>query len=281
MNNYIKLNCEFDSDKPELAADIIIAELNEYNFESYEKSGNKLFAYTIENNFSDKVIKKLEKLNYPLFTNLKSSIEVIPQKNWNNIWESNFNPILINKKCIIKAPFHKNTPKAEYEIIIEPKMSFGTGHHETTSLMIKNMLQIDFSNKNVLDIGCGTGILSILASKLNAKNIYAIDIDKWAYQNTLENCKLNNIKNIKIIHGEIQAACSSTFDIILANINLNVIFSSISKYANLLVSEGWLIVSGFFENEIKLIQNEAKKHGLYLSSKIIDDNWAICVFIKN
>ncbi|MFC2138428.1 50S ribosomal protein L11 methyltransferase, partial [Bacteroidota bacterium] len=242
MEKYIKLICEFNSDDPELSADILIGELSEFKFESFEKNKTSLSGYIKETDYSQAIESKLINLDYAIFSNLKIDTEIIHQKNWNKIWESNFNPILINEKCIIKAPFHKNTPETDYEIIIEPKMSFGTGHHETTSLMIREMLKINFTNKAVIDVGCGTGILSIMASKLNAKTIYAIDIDEWAYKNTHENCKLNNVENIEIIYGDIKEIQNQIFDIILANINLNVIFNSLTYYAKILVSEGWLLL---------------------------------------
>ncbi len=281
MENYIKLTCEFISDNPDLASDIIIGELSEFKFETFEKIDNKINAYIKESDFSESIELKLAEIYYPVFSNLKFLKEIIPQKNWNKIWESNFEPLYINENCIIKAPFHHNTPKVTHEIIIEPKMSFGTGHHATTFLMINELLKLDLTNKSVLDVGCGTGILSILASKLNAKFVYGIDIDDWSFQNAKENCTLNNITNVTIQKGEIDIVRYQLFDIILANINLNVIIHSLQKYAEGLHSEGWLLLSGFYNNDIKTIIDKAIQFNLHLFSQAYKNDWSVCVLIKS
>jgi ribosomal protein L11 methyltransferase len=200
-------------------------------------------------------------------------------ENWNKKWESNFKPIIVNEICQVRAPFHK-AKNIEYDIIIQPKMSFGTGHHETTRMMIKYILSNDFENKDVLDMGCGTSVLSILAEKRGAKKITAIDIDNWCYENSLENILQNSCKNITVMKGDVTLLVDKKFDIILANINRNILLSDINKYYTCLNSNGLLFLSGFYKKDIKLIEGKCSGLGLQLTENIFESDWVALKFTK-
>ena len=183
----------------------------------------------------------------------------IKQKNWNKIWEENFEPVFINKECVIRAHFHDSFPDYNHDIIITPKMSFGTGHHKTTELMINSMFNLDFNNKNVLDVGTGTGILSILSSRLGAKSIIAIDIDDFAYDNAKENALLNKVVNIKFLKGTIYNINKMIFDILLVNINRNVILNDLLEYSNLMNKGSEILLSGFLDKDRSIILDNIKE----------------------
>ncbi|HOY38603.1 MAG: 50S ribosomal protein L11 methyltransferase [Bacteroidales bacterium] len=270
--NYIELSIETTS-LPEILPEILIANLSQIGFESFVHESAVLLAYIPEKNYNG---LKTENLLSPYFVNYFTKL--IPEKNWNTEWEQNFKPVVISDKIYIRATFHKkeNYP---YELIIEPKMSFGTGHHETTSMMCELMLQTDFRKKNVLDMGCGTGILAVLASKLGATQVLAIDNDEWAYNNTLENIKLNDVTNVQCSLGDISAIEKELFHVVLANINMNVLKNDIATYAKHLKSKGMLLLSGFYDSDINEILAAANASGLVLQDKIVKNNWAACNLI--
>jgi len=259
-------------------SDILIAKLADIGFNSFVETEKGFLAYIPQNNFSEKVIKDI-------FSDITPQVEIsysnksIKSQNWNEQWEKSFDPVYITGKCCIRAPFHKIPENVLYDIIIEPKMSFGTGHHETTCLMVEQMLTIDFKNKLVLDVGCGTGILSILASKMKSPEINAVDIDEWSYLNTIENTKVNNIKNVLVHQGDIQIV-NGKYNVILANINKNVLLRDLKKYCKLLASKGEILMSGFFESDISFISNEAIACGLVLKNQVMKKNWAVLHFSK-
>lgn len=208
--------------------------------------------------------------------------EFIKSQNWNKIWEKNyFTPLLIKNECIIRAPFHTDFPKAKYEIIIEPNMAFGTGNHETTSMMVETILENDLEYKNVLDMGCGTGILGILASMKGAKKVTAIDIDEWSFNGSNENAALNNIKNIEVKQGDAGLLGNEKFDIILANIHKNVLLDDMQAYFNVLNIGGTLIMSGFYTEDIPDIKAKAESLGLKDNGFISKNNWVAYTFLKN
>ncbi|MDA9325313.1 50S ribosomal protein L11 methyltransferase [Flavobacteriales bacterium] len=269
---YTELDIVIKDVKP--FSEILIARLNDIDFETFEENINGVKCY-IQSQFFDlpKTQSILNKISTQ--TSLQYSINKIAQKNWNAEWEKNFHPIIINSRCSIRADFHQPLNNVEDEIIITPKMSFGTGHHETTSLMINELYNIDLKNTNVLDMGCGTGILSIVASKRGAKKIVAIDIDDWAYQNAIENSNLNNIKNIDFLLGDIDKLNNLSFDIVLANINRNIILRDLSSYYNFLSSNGDLIISGFLIEDVNLILKDAKNLGFNLINKKNKNQWYI------
>jgi len=271
--NYIELSIETGC-LPEVLPEILIANLSQIGFESFVHENAVLFAYVPENQYNG---LKTENILSPYFVNY--SIKVIPDKNWNAEWEQNFKPVLISDKIYIRAPFHKKE-EFPFELIIEPKMSFGTGHHETTEMMCELMLQTDFKKKNVLDMGCGSGILSVLASKMGAASIVAIDIDEWAYNNTLENAKLNDITNITAFLGDAAMLKDASFDIVLANINLNVLKDDIGLYAKHLNPKGFLIVSGFYEADLDQILKSTNEAALTLKNQLLKNKWLACKFSR-
>jgi len=208
-------------------------------------------------------------------------LEEMPDINWNEEWEKNyFQPLLIQNKCLVRAPFHKNFPKAKYEIVIEPNMAFGTGNHETTSLMIEHLLELDIRDQTVLDMGCGTGILGLMASMLGCREVTAIDTDTWAFESTIENARLNRIRNLNAFIGDAGLLGPRTFDVILANIQKNIILQDLGKYNSVLNEDGILIVSGFYQNDLEEIA--AKASGLFLRKGMIreQNNWIACSFRK-
>jgi len=264
--NYIETTIIVDSKI--IDTEIIIAELADIGYESFLTDVNLIKAYIQESDFEErKLYEVIEKYS---LTNISHFI--IGRENWNQQWEASYEPVIIDDFCYIKAPFHISLPNFENELIIEPKMSFGTGHHQTTVLMIKAMRTIDFCNKAVLDMGCGTGILAILAKKLGAKSVLAIDIDNWAIENTLENTVLNNVSDITANVGDINDIAGS-FDIILANINRNILLRDIEKYTQSLNTNGIILLSGFLNSDNQIIEEEANKHGLKVTLILNDGEW--------
>lgn len=254
--------------------DILIAELSEAGFDTFQENEDGFDAYAEEDNFSSEIVNEV-KSRYSAVTPIDFSFRKIEKKNWNEEWEKNYEPIDVDGKCLIRAEFHKPEKQYPYEIIITPKMSFGTGHHQTTYLMIKNQMSIDHKNKRVMDAGCGTAILAIMASKLGATQIEAFDIDEWSVVNGEENKTLNGTPNIHIQQGKIsEVNLAGTFDIILANINKNVLLSEMSAYASFLATGGKLLLSGFYTHDIEDLKREAAKHNLKEVSRDERETWA-------
>lgn len=260
--------------------DLLIDALAGIGFDTFEEIEGGFKAYIPESNFDN---EKLEEnlVSYREMFSFSYVVNVIQQKNWNEVWESNFEPIQIRDKVYVRATFHQPKPEFPLEIVIDPKMAFGTGHHETTSMMMDLMLDADFDGKNVLDMGCGTGILAILASKLGAKEITAIDYDPVCYDSTIENSALNHIDNIKAICGSKEVIPDAQFDIILANINRNILLDQMERYSEVLKSGGEIYFSGFYESpDLDIIKKEAGKYGLtYVSHKKSKD-WVAARFRK-
>jgi ribosomal protein L11 methyltransferase len=277
--DYIELRCNISAPDIQTVSEILIAQLNEIGYESYDETDEGVNAYILEKFFDIEKIKTLQ-VNQIKNVSISYDWEVIKTQNWNEVWEKNFDPIIIEDLCVIRAPFHKDTPKLNYEIIIEPKMSFGTGHHETTYLMLKTMLDLDFKDKVVLDMGCGTGVLAIFASLLGAKEITAIDIDEWAYTNTLENIDKNSCSNIKAFQGDASLLTNQAFDIIIANINRNILMDDIKNYAKVLKSKGILLLSGLYDKDLPMIKEEAECNNLDYISYQEKRNWIAAKFIK-
>jgi ribosomal protein L11 methyltransferase len=258
--------------------ELIYHVLDNEPYEYFEDETEGLSAYIPTHLFSENKLKvALETLK----NEFQNSYEIIhhPDQNWNAEWESNFHPIEVDDKCYIRAPFHDPHPNL-LEVIILPQMSFGTGHHETTWLMAKSLFDIDFKNKSVLDMGCGTGILAILASKLSASSILAIDIEEWAYLNTIENISLNKAINITVEKGGAELLASRLFNIILANINLNVLLHDMKFYSQSLEKGGIILFSGVFETDLPQLQKAAEASGLKFISKMEKNNWMVARFTK-
>ncbi len=260
--------------------DMLINTLGEVGFDTFEELEFGFKAYIPVDDFDEaKLIEALTPYR-DMFT-FSYEIALIPQKNWNEVWESNFEPINIQDRIFVRATFHEPKPEIEYEIVIDPKMAFGTGHHQTTSMMLELMLENEFSGKNVLDMGCGTGILAIMASKLGAAKVTAIDYDIVCFESTLENAQLNNIDNITGICGSKEVIPDEQYDTILANINRNILLDQIQRYSEVLKPEGELYLSGFYEQpDLDIIMDEARKYGLKYIIHKNNNDWVAAKFIK-
>ncbi len=276
--DYIELDCSIQPKNKGL--DIVIAALGEIGFESFEETEQGVKAYIQVNSFSAEALEKNVYLKENDFFKVSFIKQLIKAQNWNEVWESNFEPVIISTVCI-RAPFHLPFKNIEYDIIIEPKMSFGTGHHETTSLMVEEMLSLDYVSKEVLDMGCGTGILAILATKKGAANVTAVDIDEWACANSKENIVRNNTSEIKVIHGDIESLGKQKFDVILANINRNILLKDLPQYYQLLSQKGILLMSGFLDVDSTIIKEASQKLGLSTDYNNTKNHWTIIKCIKN
>ncbi|MBN2173534.1 MAG: 50S ribosomal protein L11 methyltransferase [Bacteroidales bacterium] len=260
-----------------IESELLVAELGALGFESFLETNDSFQAYIPENLFDEKNLKRVSAI-HAASGDIRYSFQKIEDKNWNEVWESNYKPVLIKNHVFIRAPFHEAKQEVKYEIIIEPKMSFGTAHHETTALVIELMLAEDFRSKSVLDMGCGTGVLAILAEKFGASEILAVDNDNWAYENALGNCKKNKCKNIRVELGDAEITHLNNYNVILANINRNVLLKDLVIYTKHLKTNGVLILSGFYEEDIGKIQSEAGKYKLQLTTKLSKNNWAATRF---
>ena len=259
----------------------IIAWLGDNDFDMFEERTDGVNAYIEAKLFIEDNLKKVL-LSIPgSGENIRYETSFIKDQNWNKKWESNFEPVCIAGSVYIRAPFHPKSEEFLHEIIIEPKMSFGTGHHPTTSLMIQCILKLSLKNKVILDMGCGTAILSILADKMGAKNIMAIDIEEWAYKNSLENCEMNNVKNISIFKGDVSLIKENKFDIIFANINRNILLNDLQFYSNSLISGGEILLSGILISDKEIINQCAVKNGLSYLTEAEENNWLALHYIKN
>ncbi len=274
---YTKLNCILTPDN-ELARELLVAELGSIGFESFVETQELLEAYIPSKDFAPDLLASAQ-FQESKFFHFQYSFEVIADQNWNEIWEKNyFEPLLIENQCLIRAPFHETYPNARYEIVINPRMAFGTGNHETTHLMIKAMLEIDLKEMMVLDMGCGSGILSILASMKGATEITAIDIDEWSYNNTIENAALNNTKNILVSLGDASLLSNQQFDMVLANIQRNILLQDMPAYRKVMKTDGILVMSGFYEADLIAIHEKAAELGMKLGSTYERSGWYAAVY---
>ena len=279
--DYIEVSVKIDPFKEEFA-DIVIAEIEELGFESYLTEAPYLKAYIPHQLFNEPNLKtKLWVLDSELFK-VEYSLNYIKEQNWNAVWESAFEPVIVDNKCTVKASFHKGLPRTKYTIKIDPKMAFGTGHHQTTSLMIGMMLDMEKEIKglNVLDMGCGTGILSILAAKMKAAiPVHAIDIDQTAVYSALENNYKNRVADkVKTLCGDASLLQSGKYDLILANINRNILLEDMSTYVRSMRPGGTLIVSGFYEEDIIMLRTQAQKCGLTYICHKTKEKWSAIEF---
>lgn len=255
-----------------------MAELSELGFESFAETGEGLDAYVPVSSFKEEAEEyltlKIRKLG------IKFERETIREQNWNALWESQYEPVIIAGKCMVRAPFHDPLPGILYDILIEPRMSFGTAHHETTALMLEMLLREDLTNYKVLDMGCGTGVLGILASKMGASGVDAIDTDEWAFGNCRDNVGKNNLSNISVIHGDTRNIPETVYNMILANINRNVLLEDLPVYGRHLAESGSLFLSGFYEKDMAAIRNRAEEQGLTLICSESKNNWVGAKFVK-
>jgi ribosomal protein L11 methyltransferase len=261
-------------------SDILLAELAEIGFESFVDTSYGLDGYIPATVFDEQQVAAIRE-KYSHVTSVTYTYSVIGRKNWNEEWEKSYAPIVIGEQCLVRASFHQGLGSYAYEIIINPKMSFGTGHHETTSLMLENQLHIVHTGKRVLDIGCGTGILAIMACKRGAARADAFDTDEWAVENSRENFELNNCRQATVQQGTVrEVKLAPGYDILLANINRNVLLDEMPVYASLLTSGGFLLLSGFYEKDIADIEKMAITQGFIKTAQRIKRPWASLVLKK-
>lgn len=267
--NYLKLTIETEDVG---LNDIIVAHLADYEFNGFSEEDENLVAYISEADCTEILEADLTALTTKY--NLKISRTLLEDQNWNAKWESDYEPVLVDDFCAVRATFHEPIETVEHEIIVTPKMSFGTGHHATTYMMMKQMQDLIFDKKLVFDYGCGTGVLAILAQKLGAETSDAIDIDSWAYENTVENVEINACTNtVQVYCGEIDVAPAKKYDVVLANINRNVILNTMDQMVARLKDGGHLLTSGFLEADVPLVLEAAAKHGLTLVRKMEKEQW--------
>lgn len=275
-NIYIEYTFEVTPKEP--TTEILIAELGALGFESFVENENGVVAYIQKDDWSETILEDVFVLNSEEFS-IQYEHKEIEQTNWNAEWEKNFNPIQVDDLVSIRAPFHEN-PNLPYDIVIEPKMSFGTGHHETTHMMVQHLINLDVTDKKVLDMGCGTGILAIFAEMKGAQPIDAIDIDAWCYENSLENVERNNCKHISVYEGDASLLEGKKYDVIIANINRNILLNDMQTYTNCLTEKGVLLLSGFYSEDIPVIDNEVSKYSLTLKDTIKRNNWVALQYQK-
>ncbi|MCV9388416.1 50S ribosomal protein L11 methyltransferase [Reichenbachiella ulvae] len=261
--------------------EIFLAELAEIGFDTFEEKEEELEAYIASELFQETAVREVVQ-RYKELTQAKYSYQEIEKENWNEEWEKNYHPIEVEGKCRVRATFHEAKPEFKYEIVIIPKMSFGTGHHATTYNMLSLEMENDFQGKSVLDVGTGTGVLAIMAHKLGATHIEATDVDDWCIENSTENFGLNDMVDVPTHQGVIDEIKlnQGQYNVVLANINKNVLLVEIPSYAKLLPAGGELYLSGFYESDIHDITEKAKEHNLSLDKSVIKDNWAALKLTK-
>ena len=273
-SNYLEF--QFKIPPPAPASEILIAELGSLGFESFVENEDGVTAYILKEEFNENMLTEVRILDSDEFKISYSSSE-IQQVNWNEEWEKNFQPIVVDDICSVRAPFHPK-PETEFDIVIEPKMSFGTGHHATTHMMIQFILKNEWKGKSVLDMGCGTGVLAILSSQKGANPVEAIDIDNWCYLNTLENIERNNVPEISVKEGGAELLGEKKYDVIIANINRNILLNDMQKYVLVLQPDGDLYLSGFYKGDIPIIQEACEKLGLKFQENLEKDKWVAVKF---
>jgi len=279
LDRYVKINCQLKNGAED-NIDILLASLYSSGFDAFEEVQKGIIGYCNEKDLDQEILKD-QIISNPEYTrNWEFSQEIIVSENWNREWEMNFPPVIIDSDCRIKAEFHDPEPGFRYELTINPKMAFGTGHHETTALMMKEILNTRLDGKKVLDIGCGTAILGILCSMKGAADIVGLDNDPLAIDSARENIQLNRSENIRLIAGELPELSEQDFDLILANINLNYIVSTIPAFAGLIKPGGTIICSGFFNSDFARLETAIAEAGLYVDHRRQDNKWVVCV-LKN
>lgn len=276
-NTYIAYH--FQIEPKELGSEILIAELGEKAFESFTETETGIDAFVQKALWDEAILEDIYILENEDFS-ISYTFEEIEQINWNEEWEKNFEPIDVDGKCHVRAPFHTKT-NAEFDIVIEPKMSFGTGHHETTHMMIQHLLAMNLNGLKTLDMGCGTAILAILAEMKGAQPIDAIDIDNWCYLNSIENAERNNCNHISIYEGDAKLLAGKNYDLIIANINRNILLNDMQSYVDCLNQNGILLLSGFYEDDVPYLDKSCTEKGLIFQDKISKNNWVALKYSKS
>ncbi|MBL4642917.1 MAG: 50S ribosomal protein L11 methyltransferase [Flavobacteriaceae bacterium] len=268
----------FNVEPKEPGTEILIAELGFAGFESFVENDNGVTAYIQKEEWNTNILENILVLTSEEFA-ISFTKKEIEQTNWNSEWEKNFEPIQVDGLVSIRAPFHEN-PNLKYDIVIEPKMSFGTGHHETTHMMVQHLIDLDLENKSTLDMGCGTGILAIFAEMKGAKPLDGIDIDNWCYLNSVENAERNKCKHISFYEGDASLLTNQKYDVIIANINRNILLNDMATYTKCLNENGILLLSGFYKEDIATIDQEVSSHGLSIQNTLERNNWVSLRYLK-
>ena len=274
--NYLEFQFKIEPVQP--ASEILIAELGYLGFESFIENEDGITAYIPVEEYEEDLLTGVHILQSEEFK-INYSVTEIERLNWNEEWEKNFSPILVDEHCSVRAPFHPK-PDTQFDIVIEPKMSFGTGHHATTHMMIQHILKNDWEGKSVLDMGCGTGVLAILTAMKGAENIDAIDIDNWCYLNTLENVSRNDCEHINVEEGGAELLNGRSYDMILANINRNILLRDLPVYEKCLKPKGNLFLSGFYKGDLPAIEKACKDLGLYFVENFERSDWIAAKFSR-
>ena len=275
MASYLEFDFKISPLQP--ASDILIAELGALGFESFVENKDGISAYIPSKDWQEHMLSDLGILKNENF-HFEFTSKEIPHENWNATWEKNFTPIQIEERCTVRAPFHEMTD-ADHDIVISPKMSFGTGHHQTTYMMLQLLLEQDVTGKSVLDMGSGTGVLAILAAKKGAHLTEAIDIDHWCYLNGKENVALNGIKTIEVKEGGSELLGHRKYDLILANINRNILLVDIPVYAENMAENGQLLLSGFYQGDLPAISKRCRECGLKLEKNLEKEDWVAAKYV--
>lgn len=277
MMNYIAFS--FSNPDNDALKDMFVELLGSLGFDSFMDDDDGFTAYCKEDDFDEQGVEDL--LSMSQFESVRIlKKENIPDRDWNEVWESSYEPVVINEICRIRAPFHQPDSRYKFDLLIEPKMSFGTAHHETTALIIKMMLDTDFRNRDVLDMGSGTGVLAILAKKLGSATTVAIDNDEWAYRNALDNIRMNDTNDISVELGDATTLKDRHFDIIIANINRNILLRDMKEYVKCLDNNGVIFFSGFYQADLPMIAKEAESLGLVFSRHLAENEWTAAAFVK-
>lgn len=255
--------------------EILMALLGEVGFDSFREEDDHIKGYIPAKLFDDSEVSSLI-ASLPSFEEMTYSVSTLPNINWNEEWEKNFQPVLVEDKVYIRADFHAPIDTVEHDVVINPKMSFGTGHHATTYMMVATMQEMDLRDKKVLDFGCGSGVLAILAQKMHANSTVAVDHEEWAYKNAMENVAINGVEHVTVIQGDEQAIPDEKYDVILANVNRNVLENSLLLLAERLVNGGIVLLSGLLEEDEATIVEKGVKCGLDFDSKKAKNGW-ICI----
>lgn len=274
---YIETQLTFSSATPD-NREILTALLAEIGYDSFMETPTGLSAYIPTAMFDEAATAAAIELVAAIFEKIDVESKPVPDVDWNAEWEKSFTPITVAGKCRIRAPFHDYDANYQLDVIIEPKMAFGTGHHATTTLMIRQLFDIQLAGKAVLDMGCGTGVLAIAAKKLGASRVTAIDIDHWSVENARENAVRNNVE-LTVVEGGVEAI-SGTFDVILANINRNILLDQLPTYSRSLMTGGTLCLSGFYKSDVAILTEKAQSLGLQPAGQIEQDEWVSLKFVK-
>jgi ribosomal protein L11 methyltransferase len=268
----------FTAPSSDIQHDMLITMLADFGFDSFMDDNRCLKAYCSAENRDDMAVEDL--LSDPAFFGIQLlNVEEMPDKDWNELWEASYQPVVVNERCRVRAPFHEPDLSFEFDLVIEPKMSFGTANHETTAQIITLMLETDFQGKDVLDMGSGTAVLAILAKKLGASHTVAIDNDEWAYRNAFTNCELNGIADIEIVLVD-ALAIQGQYDVVLANINRNILLRDMHYYVDAMRLNAHIFFSGFYTEDLDSITAEAERLGLHYCRHLSRNNWVAAEFVK-